>query len=420
MNPAFLSFLRPPFIASSIIFINLYFDGLPLIYGLNYGTVWKGLFIVALLFIIINNRNDNLSRVEKSVFFGYIFSLWPLITGVINGNMEQEFYIAFQRLFVVTIYHCAILYFTDKSVYRFIISFSIIIVSTAPLFYFGLIASQHAGYSLEKIGGGSGFIGIFQTPHGASQILSLLFVIVFGMFLAKNPIIGSRQQGLFYYVITAGLLGLTALTFVRSGLIAISVGVIVLIYGLRKSSIAKSCLYIFSMIIMCAYLFVYYEDFFQVYLNRLLGLTGYIQRDSISIDTVSSGRTLIWEGAMNVHINSDILQKIFGIGQENLIQEMYQVIGVAVFAHNGFLNELITHGYIGLALLILWLFYLFKDTKKNKSKNPEYMVVFLALLFAWIAFHFFQGGESPLGTSLVCLVSVYVQKNRSFNKELKV
>ena len=87
------------------------------------------------------------------------------------------------------------------------------------------------------------------------------------------------------------------------------------------------------------------------------------------LQTGGSGRTGIWEAAINRFFASNPLKKIIGYGHGSFqrIVNYEGDFGRASQSHNMFVNEIIEGGIVGLVLLLLCFYSQLKETKKHRN-----------------------------------------------------
>lgn len=102
--------------------------------------------------------------------------------------------------------------------------------------------------------------------------------------------------------------------------------------------------------------------------------------------TITSGRSVFWEADLEAFKNFDLLDKIFGNGLNLIYVINYKAIGSYIWAHNDFIQCLISHGIIGMLMYILIMTIFIKKSLKYK-KNP--MIKFMVVL-VWLFNAFFN------------------------------
>lgn len=99
--------------------------------------------------------------------------------------------------------------------------------------------------------------------------------------------------------------------------------------------------------------------------------------------TITSGRSIFWAADINSFINSSAITKLFGQGFNSIYEINYEAFGGKVWAHNDFIQCLISHGLIGLILyLAVMLKFIIKLRKNNVSLFISMLVMMIWLFNA--------------------------------------
>ncbi|WP_221250077.1 O-antigen ligase family protein [Desulfuromonas versatilis] len=348
--------------------------------------IWK-IFIAFLLivFIFLLSSKKKFGNFPNTVIWGYLFAIWPFLVGLSSDNPTYDFFSTGQRFFPILFFHfyCLLNQKINLST-KFLIYFALFVtVSTIP-FFLGLTQQIGKTYDLSRLGDYSGhsFVGIFQNPHAASISVSFAFIIIFYFFLNERNkklkwFLGTTCLFLFYVEI---------MTMARAGYISLAAGVIFITIKNYKN-LRKTISFLF--LIFGFGILLYSTIDYSLLETRILGETKY--RKSSDIDSISSGRFGLWADSFSIISNQDFIYFIGGIGLHHYRIAMYDEVGVFLFAHNGYLDELAIYGLIGFMLLVCFLASLAKDIKKSYHKTLGH-----SLLLAIIAFNFFQGFSFPL------------------------
>ena len=97
--------------------------------------------------------------------------------------------------------------------------------------------------------------------------------------------------------------------------------------------------------------------------------------------TITSGRSIFWAADIKHFKESSWLIKLIGNGLNMIYEINYEAFGGYVWAHNDFIQCLISHGLIGLALYLLVLRKLFVMAKK---KHHTEWIPYLCAIFVWL------------------------------------
>lgn len=101
--------------------------------------------------------------------------------------------------------------------------------------------------------------------------------------------------------------------------------------------------------------------------------------------TLTSGRSRFWAHDIQRFFELPFLNQLIGAGF-NRVFFFNAELGTFIWAHNDFLNVVITNGYIGLVSYLIAVYSLFKMYKKNKSTYKTSFFVLMILIWAFNAF----------------------------------
>ena len=128
---------------------------------------------------------------------------------------------------------------------------------------------------------------------------------------------------------------------------------------------------------------------------------GVISKESeqqIAINSITSGRTLFWKADIKGYLVLNPLKKLVGNGYNYVYDINEKAIHDRIWAHNDFINPLLSNGLIGL-ILYLYVFikycYIFCKTKKIPL-----------LLISFVAFYFFNAMFNMVYTYMCCVLVI--------------
>lgn len=104
-------------------------------------------------------------------------------------------------------------------------------------------------------------------------------------------------------------------------------------------------------------------------------------------DTLTSGRSSFWAHDIQQYSQFDIQNLLFG-GGFNRIYEINRQIGVNIWAHNDFINLLITNGIVGLIIYLLPMIFMVHNSYVRRIRIPRY--IYGILLIQWFINAFFN------------------------------
>jgi O-antigen ligase len=383
--------LRYIFIGILLLFL-LHFETLS-IGRFKISLLWKGILLVYLFIIVLKNRQIN--------YFIYKPLILLSILQLFNSDIVQDPVTAivnFLTVLIIPLIGIYILNYDSGKLKKSIIFFSSFIILSFLPYQLGILTSIESGYDLEIFGGGTGLIGPYQNPHGASISLACSLVVVLYFLI----------EGFFprIYLSLIFILGsyFLLVTYVRTGLVMFAVGVIPILFYFGKKN-AKTLLKILIVGFFLAVLASKYISSNEVLLNRIMGRNEYNAEDSF--ENIGSGRISFWEASISIFKEADIIEKIFGMGQTEKFDRMYQKIGMEIGSHNAFFDLLLSNGILGL---FLFIFYLFKIFKFSLAYNSDFYILILALLSSYIAMCFFQG-FTWLNANLIIMFAIGIKFN---------
>lgn len=138
------------------------------------------------------------------------------------------------------------------------------------------------------------------------------------------------------------------------------------------------------LVIFCALLIVGLGIYSQSGASKKFGyVTGQgLEYSSSLINSITSGRWDMWRYEVKSFASSDIFHQLLGNGFDHIYQVNRQAVGVELWAHNDFLNILITYGVIGLTLyLIVCMSAVYVLARRLNLSKSMVAVLFLVWLF---------------------------------------
>jgi len=213
----------------------------------------------------------------------------------------------------------------------------------------------------------------------------------------------NRGKKSYYLILTSIFLVLTVLTYSRSGWISFIFGVLSIFWLIKNTSQKYSIIKVFiSLIGIILVAIPQVINNTEALTMRALGQTKYNLNTEYNLNNVSSGRLSIWKASGRIFLESTTLEKLAGIGEEELRKRMYREIGAPIFSHNGFINQLLVDGLIGLIILLYLLVYIY--LLFSSLAIYKYRVLCISTLFCWLTHFFFQGGDFPIATAFLFLL----------------
>lgn len=270
------------------------------------------------------------------------------------------------------------IYFKDpEKLQKFIVRISQYFILSGIPFLLGILKSVKEG---REFGESLSFVGIFQNAASASIVTSLaLLVLTYHLKTDRLSIV------IRIYNILLIFLGLYCLylAFVRTGYLIFVIGFIIL-YMPSKINIRQ--LFLFSILTLSLGATFYYlietnESFRQRILDQ--------NKEGKQMD-VGSGRLIFAKTSLKYWSEGNLHQLILGRGLDNVKDNLEKSTGMRIYSHNGFVDAIAINGIIGISLLLLFIYFTYKNIRQNK-KTKTYKLS-LAIFFCYVSFLLTQGG----------------------------
>lgn len=367
-----------------IFFILHYLEGLPPIGGLSFAQLWK-MPLWGLLLVYAITKLRRLSPIEKS---GYMMSLQCFMNQetLINPmfSVLKASKLMTMPLFVV--FFRGMAHRNAKLLERGMYYFAqFICLSSLPVLL-GIVSPLHAIRSAESfVEGAVYFSGVLGSPHAAASywcisILVLMYGLITGYF---------KSQASKLYNIVVMIIGFVSIfmAYTRTGWFMLVVGLVFLLKPVRMN-VKHIVSFAMFLTVLCGGLTLLYEnnDAFRM---RMTGSNRYKGIHNTSIDTDGSGRAEFWETGLTNYWNNDVYGLLFGVGYTKVTEDNYKSTGMKVFSHNQFVDALCQHGLIGLSLLLVFFYCIYKHIARI-DKRVKYRRLAMAVFWCSVIFAFFQ------------------------------
>lgn len=373
--------------------------------SLNIGPVkvshlWKGLLLVFLIFKFLNNKRKQLFIYKPLIWFAFL----QLINIELLNNPFNTV-LLFGTTLVIPLLGLYLLNFSHQQLQRgLMFCTSFFILAFVP-YELGILESIKSGYDLESYGVEiSGIIGPFQTVHSASMALGASFLVIFYFLLDKtfNRIFLSLLLILCFYFLFG--------TYVRTGMAMVAIGVIPIIiyYGKKEMKTRLRLILVGGLVTVMFSTWVFSND---ILLNRIIGKT---ERgvETESINTMGSGRGGLWINALDIYVEANTFEEIFGMGQAEALDRMEKKVNNRIFPHNGFLQTLLVNGLLGFIAILIY----FRNIYKLRRRLPkEYFILIKSLIYAFIVMGMFQSIDLLYFHIILMLVITLFMKKTYFS-----
>ena len=135
--------------------------------------------------------------------------------------------------------------------------------------------------------------------------------------------------------------------------------------------------------------------------------------------TITSGRSIFWSADIQAFWESNIVKKIVGHGLNFIYEINDEAFGGLVWAHNDFIQCLVSHGIIGLVLYLYSIKKLFHNIRNKATGHKEFIPV-IGCFFVWIINAMFNMFYTYFCSILAFPFLIYAvqqgEKNFSFQK----
>ena len=275
---------------------------------------------------------------------------------------------------------------------KLILGFAQFVIISGIPFIFGFLESK--GTVLFELDDFQSYTGIFQNPHSASITTTTAVIIIIALFKSKTTIM--RYPKLNLLIALLGIY-LIFLTYVRTGYLMFAIGLII-IFKPQKFSLKQFMLVVIAVSVLVIG-FVYLLETNENFYNRIFDIRSGRQT------AAGSGRLNIYQAAIDLWLNGNFLELVFGFGSDGLREGINKSVGMKIYAHNEFLNQLGQNGLLGMLIFLGYLRALFYFIRKRR-KSSSYRLAF-TIYCLYVSLMLTQGGIwFPLD---IFMVLVYVK-----------
>jgi len=354
----------------SSFFLILHIETLSIL-GIKISYIWK---FALLLYLILKIK-------YRYIWSGY----YPLIAlsfiSLLNNDIALDTPTAGVNLFnilIIPLIGIHLTKFNKEKLNILATRISLFIALSFIPYALGLMESYGQAYDLENFGGSFGLVGAFATAHGASLSLAAAILVILDRYLFDK-----KYRAYYAIILVIGLLFLIQ-THVRTGLLMLAIGVLVML-ACNLKNIKKIQLALIPAITI--FIWLPTTDNFEVLTNRIIGAGKYTSEESIT--DIGSGRGGIYIASINVYSEFNLKELLIGTGKATQMDLIASKIGLRIGSHNAFLDLLLAHGIIGLCLFLYFLLKTYtRIIKYHKGKDRN---LALSLYWAYIGMCMVQG-----------------------------
>ena len=379
-----------------IFFIIIYNETIP-IFGIKISMIWK---LPIFLFLLIYNLN-NIKQIF--LFIPILLSINIIINTGFPSGIFGDISEIVQLLSIPLIYYYAKKKFRRKphKLESILISISsFYIISTLP-FIFEILEPRGLIKELDKFGSSGNMLnGIFFHPSISSKVYVVSTLIIFNYLLDYK-----RRKKIYYFIFIIGIASIY-LSFTRTGWLTFIMGIILLLsyrYGKIKVFFKLS-----PLILICGFLIFNLIGSDDSLRMRIIGERTYRSNSELDINKLSSNRVFLYFGAYQIITNSNIVEKLIGYGHDGAIEQMGKQTGLALTAHNRFLEIILMGGFISFLLYFMYLYYLYKYAFKSEFNNDIDGLV--KTLFILLVIYNFPSHGFPLWCDILFALTLALHK----------
>lgn len=345
--------------------------------------IFNGIILFYCSTMIIYKKNTLITPIGK---WSLLSSLKVLISYGVFYNLSSVFIDSMKSITFPIIYLYLINFRNFTEIKRMSIFLSFLIISSSIPFLLNFINPINSGYNLNIFGStNSGFIGLFENSHSASVIVSIcLLVLIYFVLLEKRTDFYVKRYKII--LIITILLGFYVeyKTYIRTGYLFLAVGLITfVIYSFNFKNIIYYIIFFIPTLFILFYVFNNDATLQARLLDNQQYSSGNAEKD------LGSGRILFQLSSIKIWLNASFGEKIIGIGQENFMERMEPLVGMKIYAHNGFMTFFVKDGIAGLFLYLRYNFSLISSSIKSKMTNK---LLPIAISFSYISYQMVQGG----------------------------
>ena len=363
----------------------LFFEERLSIGNLSLSNFWK-LFVFLIFFILLIKKRVK-SGISNLDFVLFLFSLSFFVNFNSIFSVSDIEELVFTLILPLSYYSFYYLYKNKNALLRIDLLFlSIFLILSAVPFLLKIIEPINSIYSESRLKfvesyemTSSMLIGFFKQPSLSSKVFVFSTIIVWAFGFKKKA--NNQVQKIFFSCIF--LLGIYEVyrSFTRTGWIMIILFFFTsLIFRTGYSKIRKFFLLGFLLLIT---LFFYNSN--DAIKNRMSGLRTDSFTDVSNITKLTSGRDIVMTNSLKSITSEGGFALFFGLGKDFALNKTSGAL-----AHNRFIEIFQYGGFISLVLYLSYLFLLYKEIIKRKSKSDTYSLslsLFILMIFSLIPSH---------------------------------
>lgn len=389
-------------IAPYILFFFLIYLGPVQVGPTTFSQFWKIPLFVFLFWQVLIARNKDKPNFIK---WSYARAVKNLVTSGFSvsyfaGAMDFLRYMMFPLMFEYASIKIKDLKFLDK----LLLGFSQFVIISGIPFIFGLLKTKAKDALLYDHF--DSYAGMFQNTHGAAIVTTTAVLILLAFLKVKSSIIKFKKLN---YILLAFGIYLIYFTFIRTGYAMFFIGLL-FIFMPKKLSVKQlvSAGFAFAVLLFA---FFYLLENNEAFYNRIFDIRNGKKT------AAGSGRLLFWKASFEMWFNGNVFEQFFGFGYEALLDKIYEVVGIRVYAHNEIFTQLGQNGLLGVLFFFGYLISLFKFIWKRR-RTPSFSLG-MAIFFLYFSLMLTQGGMWFELDIFMVLVFVKIQLEDTIISEIR-
>ena len=367
-----------------VVFLLLqYSEGFPPIRGLSIAQLWK-MFVLLWFFYILFKYDRKWFPFEK---ISYLCSVLCFLCPAIVSDPFSIVIHASKQLPMVLFFHFWIARYSKKQNVLETILYSlaqyISILSLVCLL--GIVRPVVSYKSADAYGESMEYYSaLFGAVHAASSYFCIaLFILLYGF---KNGRFVKKTQKIYNAFLIVVLLFSLYKSFVRTGWLMFGIGCFFMFFNREDFNVKKILRY--AIIVTSVVIGGYWQFQNNSSLKaRITERTVYNKSGEVKIN--GSGRFTFWTISLTKYMENDAYGLLFGKGINAAKDDMADVLGHRLVSHNHFIDTLSQYGIVGLVLLVLYFYAIYRFIIRYGRGSP-YQRLSKIIFMAYVIFAFFQ------------------------------
>jgi O-antigen ligase len=393
--------------------------------------------LVVLVFLIKNIRHFNKLKIlkDKTLFFTYVFLLFLILLGIINGYYNQE---DFRKVFLDANAYLYIIYLPIwyqvydsqqlKDIFD-ILKAAILLVAVKTLILFNIFAQDYSFLNIDSIyrwirDTRTGEITAFKDSFFRIFMQSQFYLILawFLLFTKQLKDFKNKHNFLLISFISAALL----VSLSRSFFLGVAMGLLFVLVNIFIYQKRYIFLYVFLNLVAIGLASILIIQIFYN-LPTYKNFNIFTQRSIDSSEAAASTRTQLWGPMWQTIAQRPIVGHGFGKeisyqSSDPRIKNINNPDGwhISYAFEWGWMDQLVKGGGLLLLIFIVWIIQIYQRLYAKFSEDPILSLTLGATLTSLLIIHIFTPYiNHPIGLSLLMLITIifglYAKKTNSYH-----